>query len=55
MPHPFWHDVFAEFLGGLGTAMILGAFAYITRKHIFFRVVRKTARHLREEMKDGPM
>lgn len=45
----FWHDVFAEFLGGLGTALVLGFFAYITRRHVFFKIVRKTARHLREE------
>lgn len=47
----FWHDVLAEFLGGLGTALVLGVFAYITRKHVFFKIVRKTATHLREETK----
>ncbi|MEI9966749.1 MAG: hypothetical protein WDN67_03900 [Candidatus Moraniibacteriota bacterium] len=49
MPLIYWHEVLAEFLGGLGTAVVLGLFAYITRRHIFFKVVRRTAKHLREE------
>jgi hypothetical protein len=48
----FWQEVGAEFLGGLGTALVLGFVAYITRKHVFFKIVRRTAKHLKEETKE---
>ena len=48
----FLQEVLAEFLGGLGTALVLGLVAYLTRKHVFFRIVRKTAKHIREENKE---